>query len=257
MARMYVAVPYDYLEEMETLSDAEFGRLVRALIAYSRDGAEPALSGNERIVWPRVKMQEDRLKANYEESAQAHAEAGKKGGRPKNQTKPNESKNNQMVFQETNQNQTKPNESKKTYTKTKTNTDSYCCSSSGGDAHARDPDLARVIDYYAQKINATFGRAESDGIIEHYKATCADVVIYAIDIALAAGKPTWAYTKGILRRWEQQGAKTLADVQRIEAEHQAQRRNSPAPRRNGSPSWQQENPFLEMMRNDLDNGGST
>lgn len=38
MARNYAALPYDYLEEMEALNDAEFGRLTRALLAYSMTG---------------------------------------------------------------------------------------------------------------------------------------------------------------------------------------------------------------------------
>ena len=31
MARDYTALPFEYLEEMDYLSDAEYGRLIRAL----------------------------------------------------------------------------------------------------------------------------------------------------------------------------------------------------------------------------------
>lgn len=79
MARNYAALPYDYLEEMEALNDAEFGRLTRALLAYSMTGEQIALCGNERFYAKRVMAQEDRFKASYEETANARSEAGKAG----------------------------------------------------------------------------------------------------------------------------------------------------------------------------------
>jgi len=115
MARNYAALPHDYLEEMTMLSDAEFGRLCRALLRYSKDGETPTLSGNERILFPRVQMQEDRFQASYDELTEARRKAGRKGGavsKPK-RTKANESKPKQS----------QANESKTPYTETKTNTE--------------------------------------------------------------------------------------------------------------------------------------
>ena len=79
MARNYAALPYDYLEEMEALFDAEFGRLTRALLAYSMTGEKIALCGNERFYAKRVMAQEDRFKASYEDVSTARSEAGKAG----------------------------------------------------------------------------------------------------------------------------------------------------------------------------------
>ena len=79
MARNYAALPYDYLEEMEALNDAEFGRLTRALLAYSMTGEKIALCGNERFYAKRVMAQEDRFKASYEDVSTARREAGKAG----------------------------------------------------------------------------------------------------------------------------------------------------------------------------------
>lgn len=79
MARNYAALPYDYLEEMEALNDAEFGRLTRALLAYSMTGEKIALCGNERFYAKRVMSQEDRFKASYEDVSTARSEAGKAG----------------------------------------------------------------------------------------------------------------------------------------------------------------------------------
>lgn len=62
MARNYAALPYDYLEEMAALNDAEFGRLTRALLVYSMTGEPIALCGNERFYAKRVMAQEDRFR---------------------------------------------------------------------------------------------------------------------------------------------------------------------------------------------------
>lgn len=79
MARNYAALLHEYLEEMELLSDAEFGRICRALLRYSKNGEIPALSGSERVLFPRVKMQEDRFQESYKDMLESRREAGKKG----------------------------------------------------------------------------------------------------------------------------------------------------------------------------------
>lgn len=79
MARNYAALPYEYLEEMELLSDEEFGRLCRALLTYSSTGETTELEGAERYQWKRVQMQEDRFQESYNETAKTLSEAGKKG----------------------------------------------------------------------------------------------------------------------------------------------------------------------------------
>ena len=42
---------HNYLERCKSLSDAEFGRLVRAMLQYSIDGTIPKLSGREAMVF--------------------------------------------------------------------------------------------------------------------------------------------------------------------------------------------------------------
>ena len=79
MARNYAALPYDYLEEMDALNDAEFGRLTRALLVYSMTGEQIALCGNERFFVKRMMAQEDRFKASYDDIATTRSEAGKAG----------------------------------------------------------------------------------------------------------------------------------------------------------------------------------
>lgn len=106
MARNYAALPYEYLEEMEALNDAEFGRLTRALLVYSMTGEPIALCGNERFYANRVMYQEDRFKASYSSISSKNRENGSKGGRPK----------------KTEKNPKKAKETQKTETETKTDT---------------------------------------------------------------------------------------------------------------------------------------
>lgn len=86
MARNYAVLLHEYLEEMDILSDAEFGRLCRALLAYSADGREVQLEGVEKVLWKRVKKQEDRFQENYEDQIRSKRNAGKKGAAKRWQT---------------------------------------------------------------------------------------------------------------------------------------------------------------------------
>ena len=79
MARDYAAVPHEYLEEMAELDDAEFGRLTRALLKYSRSGEPMKLRGNERFYVNRVMAEEDRHRRSYEALSGERSRAGKAG----------------------------------------------------------------------------------------------------------------------------------------------------------------------------------
>ena len=113
MARNYAAVPHEYLEEMAELTDEEFGRLMRALLLYSRDGKPVEGEGNERFYARRVMNREDGLKASYEEIAERNRSNGRKGGRPKKQENP-ETQKNPKKPRKTEKNPEEPKETQKT-----------------------------------------------------------------------------------------------------------------------------------------------
>ena len=77
--RTYVALLHEYLEEMEELTDEEFGRLCRGLLRYSATGEVFEPSGNERFFVRHVMAQEDRHQESYERISKVRSEAGKKG----------------------------------------------------------------------------------------------------------------------------------------------------------------------------------
>ena len=79
MANNYCAVPHVYLDECEALTDEEFGRLMRSLLRYSRDGEAIELAGNERFFARRMMNQEDVNAARYADISAKRSEAGRLG----------------------------------------------------------------------------------------------------------------------------------------------------------------------------------
>lgn len=93
MARQYFHAYFSYLENMKRLTDAEAGRLFRALLTYSQTGVLEELPGNERFVVDGMVAQIDRDNRRYEEKCEANRRNGALGGRAssdRKQTPPKE-----------------------------------------------------------------------------------------------------------------------------------------------------------------------
>lgn len=88
MGREYTALPHEYLEEMDCLSDAEYGRLIRGLQQYSITGEEPKLSGQEKVYWKRVRNRENRYQEGFEEQEKVKAERAKNAANARWRNKP-------------------------------------------------------------------------------------------------------------------------------------------------------------------------
>ena len=145
MARNYAALPYDYLEEMAALNDAEFGRLTRALLVYSMTGEPIALCGNERFYAKRVMSQEDRFRASYEEQASILSERGKAGAK----ARWSNAKNAKACLSIT-------SNAKNGNTETNTETETNTLPPNGGKgkwARFSPPSLAEVTDYCRERGN--------------------------------------------------------------------------------------------------------
>lgn len=115
--REYTALPYEYLEEMERLSDAEYGRLIRALQTYSITGQEPDLKGAEVNHWIRVRNRENRYQASFDEQDKAKTDRATKAA----QARWGNAKNaNACVSTSSNAKNAKTNTETKANTNTKT-----------------------------------------------------------------------------------------------------------------------------------------
>lgn len=147
MARNYAALPYDYLEEMAALNDAEFGRLTRALLVYSMTGEPIALCGNERFYAKRVMAQEDRFRASYEEQVAAKSERGKAGAKARWSNA-----KNAQAFLSITSNAKNGN----TETKTETDTETNALPPTGGKGKGTrfaPPSIQEVTDYCRERGN--------------------------------------------------------------------------------------------------------
>ena len=150
MPRNYAALPYDYLEEMALLSDEEFGRVCRALLRYSRDGICPELPGNERLVFPRVMMQEDRFRTSYDNISSSRSESGKKGAAARWQS---DSKNSKCHFAN----------GKNDYTDTDTDTNTNTPPPNGGRSKAQKhpaPNPNELKVQWAENVSMTNAQHE-------------------------------------------------------------------------------------------------
>ncbi len=81
MARNYAALPHEYRDTLESLSDAEFGRLIRWLLDYSATGKTAPLSGRESILCATVRFREDQFQASFAEVDRSRSEAGRKAAK--------------------------------------------------------------------------------------------------------------------------------------------------------------------------------
>ncbi len=108
MEKGYVRLYNDFPEVTEALDDAEVGRLVRAIFDYKNERT-PALTGNERFLFPVFRAQIDRDKESYLSQCKRNAENGKLGGRPKTEQNPK----NPVGFPESEKSQDKDKDKEK------------------------------------------------------------------------------------------------------------------------------------------------
>ena len=66
----FTAIPDEYLEEMSVLSDAEYGRLIRAIQLYNRTGEPMELSGSERFFAIRCQRANDGYREYFNSQAE-------------------------------------------------------------------------------------------------------------------------------------------------------------------------------------------
>lgn len=150
----YLKVFTDFAEILEPLQDAEVGRLFKSMLAYAETGAAPDLRGNEKFVWNAAKQIIDRERGYSERQT----ENGKKGGRPKNPQKPNESQ----------QNPQKPNESPKDKDKDKDYKEILPNGSTKKAAAAsfRPPTVEEVQTYCTERGNSV----NAEAFVDYYAA---------------------------------------------------------------------------------------
>jgi len=101
---------------------------------------------------------------------------------------------------------------------------------SDGDSAVYDPAIKQLVNFYFE----TFGKIPSPLILDDLSDWAdklgPDLVCEAMRRTAAANSRSWKYSEAILRNWRDSRVRTMADVERLDREHQARtnRRASPA-----------------------------
>lgn len=216
MLRPYFCAYHSYLENMELLNWEERGRLFTALLEYSKDGTLIPLTGNERFVFPGIRSQIDRDKAQWEQIDNVKTANGRKGGRPKKAEteKANgldENLKNQQVISVSKKSLEKEKKKKKDKEKDKDNISSSTATA--------ESDISACVQAYEQNIGP-IARAAFDDISRQLADLPADLICEAIGEASLNNKRSWNYVKAILKRCREQNILSV-DAYRAEKENHA------------------------------------
>lgn len=216
MLRPYFCAYHSYLENMELLNSEERGRLFTALLEYSKDGTLIPLTGNERFVFPGIRSQIDRDKAQWEQIDNVKTANGRKGGRPKKAEteKANgldENLKNQQVISVSKKSLEKEKKKDKDKEKDKDNISSSTATA--------ENDISACVQAYEQNIGP-ISRAAFDEISRQLADLPADLICEAINEAALNNKRSWNYVKAILKRCREQNILSV-DAYRAEKENHA------------------------------------
>lgn len=195
--REYFCAYHDMLGAMRKLSDAECGRLFRALLAYSSGEELINLQGREELLFDVFSQQIDRDAKRYEERCNKNRDnVNKKNERKRSLTNANDR------YQEKEKDKDKEEEElPPTPFKGETaGSGSYVADNINGMTAGNWEELRSFLD---------------DGISQ-------ELINHAVDEAGANGKRTWAYVRRILTRYLTEGITTLTQAKASDQKPQPQ-----------------------------------
>ena len=200
-----------YYEALKHLNKRDRAQVLMAVIAYALDETVPALTGVPLSVFTLIKPT---LDSGRNKAKNRLGKGGTKGEQRRNE---GEGEGEAEIEAEAEREGKGEGESE-------------------GEAPAGpDPAAAAVLAAYRERFSPTPSAACVQALTGYAATMGADCCLRAMDAALDAGKPSWAYLRGILRAKEAQGVRSLADWDRADADHQ-RRRQSQGSRPKGSPT---------------------
>lgn len=110
----YLKIFTDAETKYQKLSDAEFGRLIRAGLHYKETGEEIELTGRESLLWDGLKLDIDRDTEKYGNLCAVRSAAGQKGAAARWQTKGKNSKSH-LLYSKNNQDKDKEEDKEEEY----------------------------------------------------------------------------------------------------------------------------------------------
>ena len=216
MAQRFVPVWDDWNMVTQELNAQEKGRLIDAIVAYGNgEDWQDLIKGNERYVFPGYMARLDR----WQEVSAARVAAGKTGGRPaqateskEKQTKANESKEKQTKANESKNKQTEANESKSK----QVNVKGKGVIEEDEEERAPETPFGEII---VDPVIAVVQKELSGLTDDHYddlavfrKDLGDELVIEAVNEAVAHSTRSWAYVRKILSSYLRDGVKTVGEA---------------------------------------------
>ena len=200
MALEYVPVFWDWIEVTGELNDQEKGRLIDAMVMYSRGGDwQERIKGNERYLFPAFRQQIERARAMSEKRSDAGATGGK-------QAQANASKAKQIQANASKRKQTQANASKICKKEEEEKKEVATTGCGGGFLTEEEAKSlsARLDEVYAEaeRCGFTCTAREIDELTALAAEHGTERVCDAIRIASDRGKPNLGYLRGILARDE-------------------------------------------------------
>ena len=219
----YLKIWTSFREVIAPLCDDEKGRLFDAMLQYAESGREPDLEGNERFVWPAARQIINR-------TAQKAEILRQNGSSPKNKDKQNEA--NQSKNKQSEAKQSKPEQSEATYSIKKSNSNNTPTPTT---TRTREDQFGEVLDL--DPVIVTIQRELTGMTMDHYddletyrQDLGDDLIIEAVNDAVAHGVRQWAYVRKVLARYLRDGIRTVGEAReahgrgRTGKEHQGDHR---------------------------------
>lgn len=221
MSLGFIKVYYNWSEVTATLSDAEKGRLITALVDYASVGSLPELSGAERHLFPLLRSLVDQDKCEQEAKAKISRENGAKGGRPRknpeNPTGFNGNPENPAGFSNNPENPTGylgysgfSQREKEKYQKKKRNTTFTTYS-----AREESAEPVEVLPFvaYCRQNGIPLLPKNFEEIRDFYECGITDDMLdYALEQSVERNSKSFSYIRSIVNRWIVSGAKTLDEI---------------------------------------------
>lgn len=184
-----------------TLSDAEAGRLAKALWTYTMTGEQQNLSGAEKGIFAMILMTLSQDEQDVADISRKRAIAGSIGGK---QTQANASKHKHIEANTSNcfnKNKNKEKEEDKEEDKDNNNNNSWLTDDEIAASLERD----QKIEDMAKRWGLPYSEGHMLKARDLADKYTLDWVLKAIERSGNGEKQTWAYVEGILRNWKQNG----------------------------------------------------
>lgn len=198
-------IPFDKLKLLDILDDAAFRQVFRAMAAYVKTGTETdGMEPIEQVAFESMRPFLDENIKTYQRAVIAHREAGRKGGRPKNQKEPN-------GFSEEPSETNSPQSTKYKVQSTNDTNVSDISTTATTAEHDLDADLSKIASHF-QEVFGDLPPSVYYNVKSWREMFSTEMILLAIDRAAEAGKRNWTYVDGTLRGWKRDGIKNPAGV---------------------------------------------